>query len=108
MKHPQPGIFCQYHESGATHLNPCKCKTSCEIDDSVSQSHHDKAPESTDFTVTPLNPAEIVEYISSEHSPMSQMSIEEGKKHLTELIQRYADWYSMQKSIEGATVFIPE
>jgi len=44
----------------------------------------------------PLNPEEIAEYIHEEFTPYSQMSLEAAKKHLAELIQRYAD-YELQK-----------
>lgn len=45
----------------------------------------------------PLNPEEIAEYIHTEHTPYSQMSLEDGKKHLAELIQRYADDFASDK-----------
>ena len=69
----------------------------------------------SDFTITPLNPTEIVEYISAEFTPYCKMSVEEGKKHVADLIQRYADWYKMQNvhpndafTVTGMAEFIPD
>ena len=39
-----------------------------------------------------LTPEEIAEYIHEEFTPYSQMSLEDGKKHLAELIRKYGQW----------------
>ncbi len=54
--------------------------------------------ESTGLVITPMTPTEIAEYIHSEFTPYSKLSLEEGKIKLAELIQRYADWYAMGQS----------
>lgn len=40
-----------------------------------------------------LTPEEIAEYIHSEFTPYVSMTPEEGKKHIAELIHRYAEHY---------------
>jgi hypothetical protein len=57
----------------------------------------------------PLNPDEIVEYIHTEHTPYSQMSLEDGKKHLADMIQRYAKWYhSLYRPGVGGLLISPD
>lgn len=51
----------------------------------------------SDFTITPMNPTEIVDYIHSEYTPFNRLAIDDAKKEMVILIQRYADWYAMQK-----------
>ena len=40
-----------------------------------------------------LTPEEIAEHIHEEFTAYSQMSLEDQKKRLAEMIQEYADWY---------------
>jgi hypothetical protein len=39
----------------------------------------------------PLTPEQIADYIHEEHTPYASMSLDEGKKHLAELIEQYAN-----------------
>ena len=43
-----------------------------------------------------LTPEQIAEYIHEEFTPYTNMRLEEGKKHLAELIQRYADYFALR------------
>lgn len=47
----------------------------------------------TKAEISVLTPEEIAEYIHTEFTPYASMTIEEGKKHLAELIKRYAQLY---------------
>lgn len=55
------------------------------------QSYHGKTE-----LLPPLNPEQIADYIHEEHTPYSEMDLEHSKRHLAELIQRYAN-YEVQK-----------
>lgn len=39
-----------------------------------------------------LTPEQIADYIHEEFTPYASMNVEEGKKHLAELIERYAQF----------------
>jgi hypothetical protein len=59
--------------------------------------HYGKNPDHFNPVGTrPLTPEQIAEYIHEEHTPYASMSLEEGKKHLAELIQRYTLYYAAQ------------
>jgi hypothetical protein len=63
--------------------------------------------EESGFTITPMNPTEIVDYIHSEFTPFSQLPFDQAKAKMVEMIQRYADWYLMSKSKQERE-FVPE
>jgi hypothetical protein len=47
-----------------------------------------------------LTPEQIYDYMHDEHTPYSAMSKEDGKKHIIELIERYAHFYHVDKLAE--------
>lgn len=68
------------------------------IDNEPTKSYHyPKTAYTHGIPASPLDPEQIAEYIHEEHTPYSQMSLEDGKKHLAELIQRYADDFASDK-----------